>query len=85
MTYAERTFFSRVGDSGRQPLCVGIHACGGAAVPSEGARVEADSVENRRGPSRHSEYANQAERVWSRRVGVGGGSDGQHDGAEVDL
>ena len=85
MTYAERTFFSRVGDSGRQSLRVGVLASHGAAVHSEGARVETDSVQNRRGPSRHPEYANQAERVWSRRVGVGGGPDGQYDGAEVDL
>jgi hypothetical protein len=83
--YAERTSFNSVVDSRSQSLCVGVSVCDGAAVYSEGSRAETVPVQNRRGPSRHPEYANQAERVRSERVGVGGGPDGEHDGAEADL
>ena len=64
---------------------VGILASDGAAVHSKGARVETVSVQNHRGASRHTEYVNHAERVLSERVGVGGGLDGEYDGAETNL
>ena len=48
----------------------------GQPFTAEGSRGETVPVQNRRGPSRHPEYANNAERVRSERVGVGGGLDG---------
>ena len=85
MTYAERTSFNSVDDHGREPWRIGPPAVHRRAIHRKGARTEAVSVPNRRGPSRHAEYAIQAERVWIKRVGISGCLHGEHDGAEINF
>ena len=85
MTYAEDTSVISLDGRRHEPGHIGTTAVYGTAAHCEGARTETVSVPNRRGASRHADYANQAERVWIKRVGVGSSLDGEHDGAEADF
>ena len=82
---AENSSVISLDGRGHEPWRIGTPATHGAAAHREGARAETVSVQNRRGASRHSEYAIQAERVWIKRVGAGSSLDGEHDGAEADF
>lgn len=81
--YAEDTSVIRVDGRRDNPWRIGIPTAHRAAVHREGARAETVSVPNRRGTSRHADYANEAERVWIKRVGTGGSLHGEHDGTEA--
>lgn len=83
--YAEDTSVIRVDDRRRESWRVGIPAAHGAIAHCEGTGAKAVSVSNRRGTSRYADDANEAERIWIKRVGAGSSLDGKHDGTQTDF